>query len=304
MSPSPTRPQKVVVHLGPHKTGTTTLQHALEVNERALREAGIGLLTVRASNAARYKTWRTGYTRHLQGALLPAAGMRRSEESLRERLARTLAELPALAAAPRSMLLSDENLLGPMLGHSFAGKHRVQHVYGRHEDVFGAVLDAFGSADLTVYLVKRDFADWTMSSFKDFCLKQTGEVDVDEFFGHATSESRREYEALFASARTVFGPRLIEIDFRASVSRPNGLAETILKSDFPGLRLDLDAPTVANESLSLGQIEYLIRTSSTHRDMGIQRAALRFAQRRLADVRCTAGFETKMREIGDRLRAL
>ncbi|QQA41319.1 hypothetical protein [Pelagovum pacificum] len=103
----------VILHIGAHRTGTTTLQRFLDRNRAMLREAGVIAWT----------------PRHLRGGMLDGL-MRRPEDTGPADLLRIeraigrlrIAHQVALRDGTRQLILSDENLIGAARDNLRAGR--------------------------------------------------------------------------------------------------------------------------------------------------------------------------------------
>jgi len=204
---------KIIVHLGPHKTGTTSFQNILEANERELNNNNINLITVRSSFSLEYKRLRNKYTIILQGALISDS---LENELVIDKLSSVLKEMVACTSTKETelVLLADENLLGPPTGHYFAGrKGRELGYYSLHKLVFRSIKMAFGDQLEKIIITDRGFSGFLPSSYKDFISKLTDVKTFDEFKLELNERVKEEYKGFFYNAEIAFGGKLKVYNF-------------------------------------------------------------------------------------------
>lgn len=113
---------ELVVHLGAHRTGSTSLQAALREDQALLQTLGVVCLTPEAPGYRRSGTLRD-FTNITIKAVLPAAApvawLRRQMRITRRRrqARRVLADLIG-PQQPFRLILSDENLMGPVFDYT------------------------------------------------------------------------------------------------------------------------------------------------------------------------------------------
>ncbi|WP_165735334.1 WcbI family polysaccharide biosynthesis putative acetyltransferase [Pseudoalteromonas sp. C8] len=206
---------RIILHLGPHKTGTTSFQNILEKNEGLLTSESIGLITIRSNFSDSYKSLRNDYTKVLQAALLVDKA---DEEVVIIKLANILnsivetmqGEQPSI----KKILISDENLLGPLVGHYFANrKGRERNFYTLHKLVFSAMKVAFGSNLEQVILGDRGCEHFIKSSYKDFISKLTDAESLKYFRDNLSSSVDEQYDMFFKNAELIFNSKLKVFNF-------------------------------------------------------------------------------------------
>lgn len=195
--------QKVVLHLGPHKTGTTSFQNMLEENESQLHDAGLSLFTVRSCNSNSYKIWRNEYTKILQGFLLGKMSEKLAVDSLVEKFI-DFQNLISDSCC-KGIILSDENLLGPVPGHFYAGcLGRERNFYSAHKVVFSAIKIAFSSKTLQVLVCEREFDDFIVSSYRDYVFKLKSSERPKDFVGGFDQNIRAGFKQFYIQFSSIF----------------------------------------------------------------------------------------------------
>lgn len=132
------------IHLGAHKTASTHLQQALRARRAALDAAGVVYL---------------GPAELRKGPLALGAVARGDGAAVEGQLRRALHVHLQLG---RRLLLSDENLLGPLLPQ---GHLPVEQLYPQAEARLSRILRAAGQEAATVFLALRDPAGFLVSSY-------------------------------------------------------------------------------------------------------------------------------------------
>ncbi|RNF33588.1 hypothetical protein [Paracoccus methylarcula] len=137
---------RVLLHLGLHKTGTTSLQKFLEDNRAAIEPAAAILLPAQTREISRW-AWR-----------FHQLGDRDVLQVIREDFQQLLAALPL---GDRDLIISDENLLGPM--PRAQGADPYPHA-ATLIDTYRETLQILPKPPrLTVWLTTRDPQDWAIS---------------------------------------------------------------------------------------------------------------------------------------------
>ncbi|NNU79857.1 hypothetical protein HMH01_05315 [Halovulum dunhuangense] len=185
--------RRVILHIGPHKTGTTTMQATLQRNRGLLapylylvprRDTPLRLLTILTRN-----TYRPRQLARNADAMTQAA----------RRLARSCRHLPVT-------LITHEDLMGarPTL--------RNEHgLYAVAPDKLALIVDAFESEGARVEIVfyRRDFAEWLESLHRD--IGKGGKPGgLGRRFGFPA-----DWEPLLGAFRDRFGTRLCVLSFDA-----------------------------------------------------------------------------------------
>ncbi|NNU79856.1 hypothetical protein HMH01_05310 [Halovulum dunhuangense] len=205
--------QRIVIHLGPHKTGSTTIQRLLSAN-RARLSPEVSVIGPRDPMLDRLSALARKGRRRPSAEALAA---RFAAES--RRLARSCRHLPAV-------LVSSEDLLGPL-----PGRHGVRGLYPAAEQRLAQLEKAFAhdGAEIVFVFYQRPFEDWLGS--------------VQRQLDHGTKPiSARsmipddDWAPLLARLRAALSRgRLVTIDFAADAG-PTRLGTALL--DLAGVRAE------------------------------------------------------------------
>lgn len=251
---------KVLVHLGPHKTGTTSLQILLESNEELLSSKGIGLLTVRSSKSNIYKHFRNSYTRALHRYLLSTKSSYADFVAI-DKMIRALRGMILLANDNYSqVIISDENLLGPQVGHYYAGKQLARDPYPAAFIVLSSLISAFGDRLDAIYLIRREFSSWLLSVYKDYMVKGKDPVYPGNWRSRLSKDLASQYDSLFTLAKLFLHDRLVEINFdKFTCSIASGSLRKIFGTQVSEVELfkSTSRPAHANKSKSLKELHGL-----------------------------------------------
>lgn len=243
--------QSAVIHLGPHKTGTTSFQSLLEYNEKELIKSNFSLVTVRSSHKNHYKEWRKKYANVVQGYLIGRFTSGLALKQLCELFCELINEFPE----NKSLVLSDENLLGPMPGHYFAGRRgRETGFYSARKIVFEAIFKAFSAYEIKIIICRRDEVDFITSSYRDFISKLKDSEDLLTFSGKLDNDFHIQFSSFYEDIQAQFESRLITYEFGAFVTK---MPQTV----FTLFQINVDFPEVVhkNQSLSWGAIEAALK---------------------------------------------
>ncbi|WP_143735700.1 WcbI family polysaccharide biosynthesis putative acetyltransferase [Microbulbifer mangrovi] len=248
VSSDATIPTKVFLHLGPHKMASTSFQNYLERGEGALGANGVDLLTVRSSRGESYRHWRQDYTKALQGYVLG----RISYADAKTRLSSLIKSLwQACRCVSPSVMISDENLLGPVPGHTYAGKLGVEtHFYSAKRLVLDAWSDAVAPGSLQVLFVQRDLCDFVFSSYRDRVAKLDYSRTLISFYESLASEFVSEYVNFYSKASS---PGNCSIEFEQFSNFPNTFRDKVMA--FCSVELPASSREASNSSMSWRAIE-------------------------------------------------
>lgn len=218
------------IHLGPHKTGTTHFQRFLEANESQLLEMGFDLVTVRSQHAPDYLEARKRYTRFLQGWLIDEGKQARDSGSeFSGAVVELLAGLQHLTKP--KVILSDENLLGPMPGHYFAGgRARESQVYPACSLVVNGFQAVLGPHLKSILLCRRDPYDLILSAYRDQLTKLERAETPLEFFRALAPQFSENVESFFQAFNKV-DCRIEVIPFQQLVTDQSGTAANFLNTE-------------------------------------------------------------------------
>lgn len=253
--------KSIVLHLGPHKTATTTVQNFIAKNESDFEENGYGVMTVRSKNGTRYAKARDSYTRALQTYLLSSCDVTAREKAVKE-MSLGLKEMLGISqGGPANLILSDENILGPVVGHKFAKNHIAFEVYGAISVVIESIKNATAGCDVKVILCRRPFESWLLSCFKDLVSKMKELVTPEDYVSRISSEACEQYDALFFDFKKAFSDVHI-LDFEElESSGTSGFLKEFLSAIDKSLSTTIssDGNYFTNKGFSLGIVEYLIK---------------------------------------------
>ncbi|MEO0390087.1 MAG: hypothetical protein AAF218_04010, partial [Pseudomonadota bacterium] len=161
-------PRQVVLHIGFHKTGTSSVQAVLRANRAALkRHVAIRLkpqIKELLHGARGYSTWRDGWS---------LAKTQRRWDAL-------LAGLPAMPR--RVLIVSAEELAGHMPGRGALAD------YSAAVDLTQVYVDGvrarFPEAEITVHVGLRQAEDWLRSAYWEHVKSSSMVLDEAEFVAH------------------------------------------------------------------------------------------------------------------------
>jgi hypothetical protein len=246
-------PRRIVLHMGFHKTGTSTVQQFLRANRKAL----MPVAAIRLKNqmpelmhATRgYSTWRDPLTLAKVSARFDAL----------------LADLPGMAR--RTLILSAEELSGHMPGRDtlvdYSAAVDLAQLYA---EVSAA---RFPKADLIFYFTLRDPAGWLESAYWEHVKSSSMTLDFDAF--------AQQYGAAAQLGKTVDAVRSVLPHTVASTSIDHG-GDTITRlldlCDVPdAMRAELTTVPVANMRLPHAVLLELLAANRAYPDRTDRKAA-------------------------------
>lgn len=194
--------KRIVIHIGTHKTGTTSIQKALYLGREAL--AGVGVLypATDLDRGARQRLRK-------QGEMSAVARRGRPRAVERERTA-LITEFEASGA--QTMVISEEGLSGP----------------NPHCAEFFAPLAANYQLDVVCYLRRQDLF---VESFFNQIIKRAERGLADNIIDYLNSErtrARLDYHAMLNRWRALLA-RVTALDFSAEI-RQGGLLASFLRA--------------------------------------------------------------------------
>lgn len=226
--------KKVVIHFGPHKTGTTSFQALLESCQDQLANHKVGLLTVRSKYSEQYKIWRVQYTKIVQGFLLGNI----QEDVAREKITQLYRELELCVDMPSdTIVISDENLLGPIPGHPFAKNTGIDAgFYSAFPLVVDAIKDAYADKELHVIVVKRDFEGFLCSAYRDFILKLNAAEDLLDFRGKLSPDFKSQFTSFYTKIKKKLDSNADIYEFSIFVDSTEEIIEKLIGVSIPKLK--------------------------------------------------------------------
>ncbi len=294
---TPNSPAQFYLHIGPHKTGTTTIQTLLERNETQLYAQGIRIATIRSQKTPQYQELRSKFVKAIQGSLANANGKRHPSKPTLERLMNSFREFQTTLTDDPSIqkiIISDENLLGPITGHRFAKTHFARDHYAAAPFIFQAAQTVLGDRLKCVCLGSRPAGEWLSSSYKDYISKLQDSVSPLEFRQRIAPDFPQQFEQLYQQASQILGPRFIRLDVSPFAKQPPGeLLLHFMQLNGIALQepanLNLQAPRT-NSSLKWRAIEFASRIGHLTTDHAQRRSVLRMLNTNFDDNQASPAF--------------
>lgn len=236
---------RVIVHLGFHKTGTTFLQDFLLENQRAFA-AHFVVLNQRVRSSSVLAKAGQGMHRRMDQQNTPGRFLQDlSDEANRIRdLARSLG---------KGVVISDEEIAGYI-----PGRGSFTLLYPALPEIARALVEGFAPMAVEFVLYTRDLQTWSLSSYNQ-CVKSHGftgtlETYRNEVIGEQTLERRAD------AVRAAVGPeRVTVLQLEDEAAREYGVAEGFC--EVLGVRpADLEhlaMPGRSNESAPEGALELM-----------------------------------------------
>ncbi len=287
------------LHLGPHKTGTTSFQKYLEDNESNLNQEGFNLITARSNLAAQYKEFRKSHTRCAQQSVMQTPD---EIEPMVNRLSEIWQDFTNLLNPSYSkVIISDENLLGPMLGHYFAKmKGRETGIYQAKVIVLKGLKKAMGNNIKKILLCRRDLYSFLTSSYRDFIIKLNHPETPLEFFAAWDEDIAAEYDAFFnyvLGSEFQSGQVLIK-QFREFT---NDFPSILKEFTICNKKLKPPRTSSSNKSISWSAVEYALKEIPKIRDKEEDKIELRrYLRNRFEETKQPEWIETELNEIKQR----
>ncbi|WP_346839867.1 hypothetical protein [Microbulbifer sp. SAOS-129_SWC] len=225
-----TEKSKIILHLGPHKTGTTSFQAALAKSEKELARKDVTVLGVQSAHSNKYRKWRKQYAKNLHSFLLGKSSRHKTINELCKRL-NELRKIPT--DLKRTIIISDENLLGVPPGHFVANSgRRARDFYRAAPLVLEATQRAFSDSDVDVLFVERNLRDFLCSTYRDFALKMQKSEHLNDFVDSLSYDFVDQYEEFFSN----IGPnKTISVkiyDFRDFIHNTNRIVSEQIGQPF------------------------------------------------------------------------
>ena len=248
--------KQYIFHFGPHKTGTTSFQHLLNKNEENFSKNKIEVLSVRSKNSSSYKEWRKGYAKILHSHLLNKTNKKTTQKRLEDQL------LLLKSIAPKdtkTIIISDENLLGPPPGHFIAKRtKKITSFYGAAPLVFKAINSAFHDSKITALLVERNLTELVCSLYRDFIYKLQEPLTLEEFICTLDKKLIIQHDNFYNQAKIAFDEKLRTLDFDLFTKNADTLLHELSKT-----KVQLSEVKQKNQSLTWNAIESAIKIIPT-----------------------------------------
>ncbi|MEM7059098.1 MAG: hypothetical protein AAF557_16050 [Pseudomonadota bacterium] len=183
-----TRHKTIHIHVGPHKTGSTAIQHALRDHEKEIREKlGITFLNHECIQAF-------------------AKAVNHDDETAIEAELKKLVKLCAKARG--DVLISCEDLSG-----NLPGRGNVKRVYATLWPNLNRLRRALSQHDVKFYFFVRDPEKWLRSAYAQL-LKFRSRFKSYEGFSNFMRDLDHVWDATLERTRDRLGERFIEIPYR------------------------------------------------------------------------------------------
>lgn len=282
----------IFLHIGPHKTATTSLQGMLFRSESLLCKNGILYLGAHSSRSEAYLQWRKGYMKTLvklvyciqecQYHMIPA---------LSQDLIDQFTMLRTLALPVGSVIISDENILGPMVGHT-TGKFLCKGFYPAYDIIFSAISCVFGGDNSKICITKRNLSSWLISVYRDMVAKILGNLEPERFLLNVPSTIWHDQQMFYNRFTEGFGDQGIVFDYQVLVDTQFEPFIQLMVDHFhiPAISA---APIHMNSSLNLAQIEFILRVYDLLDTPESRREMLNYARKHFCASQPSAAFRLR-----------
>ncbi|UOA28442.1 hypothetical protein [Pseudosulfitobacter sp. DSM 107133] len=250
-------PAKVVLHIGFHKTGTSTVQHLLRTNRTLLRPHVAMRLKPQMTellHATRgFSTWRDAV----------------SLAKVSRRFDRLLQELPGMPR--RTLVISAEELSGHMPGRGDLADYSAAPELARiYVDL---VQRHFPDCELALYASTRDPESWLRSAYWEHVKSSSMTLDFTDFV--ARYGIAGDLDGVVENIAAAVPCRVFRAQLEASRTQRLGPAQPLLElCNVPPETLAQIMPQpVVNASLDPSVLEALLEANRAHTDRGARKAA-------------------------------
>ncbi len=218
----------VIFFLGPHKSGTSSLQRLFRENIQSRSIKYIDQHVIKDTvNKDLFKNITHANHLYYQGKLL--------DDSFHDKLKIEFKEILLKFSNFKEVILFNENILGPMIGHIFSKNNVCKEIYPSYEillDVLISLRDDFDLkiSSLEIIVIKRDFYKWIISVANDNnkkSFKNKLSNNEESFLSVLDKKSIHRFYELFK----LKGITVIEFDNLINISEANHLKE-FLKFDY------------------------------------------------------------------------
>tara|TARA_B100000989_G_scaffold119517_1_gene88061 strand:- start:9682 stop:10452 length:771 start_codon:yes stop_codon:yes gene_type:complete len=155
----------VIFFLGPHKSATSTLQRLFRENIKSRGIKYIDQHVIKKTiNRDLFKNVTDANHMYHQGKL--------PDDSLYGKLKIEFKKILSKYSNFKEIIFFNENFLGPMIGHNFAGNNLCRQIYPSYEILIHALRSLENDYDLSItsleiVVIKRDFYKWIISVAND-----------------------------------------------------------------------------------------------------------------------------------------
>ncbi len=175
----------VHIHVGPHKTGSTAIQHQLRATRHTLALHGVRVIYGPAVSA------------------LAQALAAEDQEAIAVHLAQLRSDVDAAAG---DCVMSCEDFAGDLVG-----RNRKRRIYPRLWPNLDAIQQGFAGLTVKFYFFCRDPEPWLASAYAQHLRFRTRFSSLDGFV--AFFETDALWDGVLARAREQLGPRLVELPY-------------------------------------------------------------------------------------------
>lgn len=175
----------VHIHLGPHKTGSTAIQHQFRAARDALLESGLT---------------------YIDGPSVSALAQALTSEDQEAIDAQLLHLKREVDAAPGDCVLSCEDFAGDL-----PGRNRKRRIYPRLWAHLDAIEEGFAGHQVKFYFFVRDPAPWLASAYVQHLRFRTRFSSLDGFVGFFETDAL--WDGVLSRSRDGLGARLVELPY-------------------------------------------------------------------------------------------
>lgn len=167
---------KLVLFLGPHKTGTTSYQRWLRDENKILQNKSIGYIDQFVN-----KDIFIDYYKAVQKFFLD-----NDYKYFEKHVAAFLSQLTKIHK--KELIVFNENLLGPMIGHKFAGNNICRSIYPSLKHILNVCTrlneERNNSLNIEVIFFKKPFHSWIKSVYLDNFAKENHDHHSNNYSTH------------------------------------------------------------------------------------------------------------------------
>lgn len=194
---------EVVLHIGAHRTGTTSFQRALHQNQHNLIKSGVTVWDPRITRAGRFSG--------LLGPQKPETG-----KLLKRNLGVLMFEMDRLAdIGQKTLLVSEENLMGSMRANL-----RQTRLYPGLEDRMARLAGVYGSVCQKIGLCIRPYEDYWASAMA-YAIKAGHRVLDEDGLDRLVTQPRSWRNVVSDVAKAFPNAEVIVWEFDRFIGRPN-----------------------------------------------------------------------------------
>jgi hypothetical protein len=195
--------KEIYFFLGPHKTATTSLQNLISkeyklqkpnneiyIDQNNFLEMGLDKNTFRKIGIANQKYL-----------------IERNAINFHKNFSSALKDLIDQVYNFNKIIIFNENIIGPMIGHTFAKKHVCNDIYPNFKSICEIINDLKISNkdiyEIKIILIRRNFKNWILSVAKDNFSKKL-KTSEDEFLKCLNHNCATEFSNIFESKEGIY----------------------------------------------------------------------------------------------------